>query len=45
MSKFHVGMGDAYNFVAWAMEMHPEVFNQWKAVMEVQRSVDPDDIL
>lgn len=42
MSKFHIGMGDALGFVVWVQHMHPEVFKEWKSVIEIERSVDPD---
>lgn len=41
--KFHVSMGDAYNFVAWVSKMHPEVFKEWKSIIDIQRSVEDED--
>ena len=40
MSKFKMMMNDAYNFMIWVNEVHPEVFKEWKAIHDIQRSVE-----
>lgn len=41
--KFHISMSDAYNFVAWVSKMHPDVFKEWKSIIDIQRSVENNE--
>lgn len=40
--KHHFRMTDAFEFMAWINNMHPQVFKEWVALKDIERSVEDD---
>lgn len=42
--RYHFRHTDAMEFLAWANVMYPQVFKEWVAIKDVERSVeDPEE--
>lgn len=42
MKERNFRMTDAFELMQWLSVMHPEIFKQWVAVKDVERSVEDD---
>lgn len=40
--KYYFKSDDAVDFMIWATKMYPNVFKEWKAVKDIERSVEDD---